>query len=305
MPTIVCDGKTVELVRVSIAEPTICPVCNSTTGRRLVGKKKETGSITECKNASCPAKADARLKTWIKKLDIQGIGDELLYALISDGLAKTPADFYRLDVAQICDLTVGKGRLGEKRAIEIIKNIQNTRTLPINLFMGSLGIPHLGRRRVQLIIEACPGKFDTLDDWLGLDKLRSLADKAGVPNIVTDINKGIMAFSDEIADLRQYVTVIPMETKMKPASTGDKLAGRIFCFTGKIEKCDASGTRYTRDRMQQLVIDNGGSISDDVRSNTTDLVQADINSTSSKSTKAKRLGVNLMAEADFFALVEE
>lgn len=304
--------------RQPIVAPTTCPVCAGPTGRRVVGKKGDSagdeGAVTECKNDSCPAKAQARLKTWITKLDIQGIGDEVLTALITTQNVKTPADLYRLatdpvKVAFFPGLKVGAGKLGQKRAKSICDQILAKRSLPINVFMGSLGIPHLGRRRAELIMQAVPGKFETLGQWLDGKSLLTHAEAANVPNIAKEIAAGIEMFRTEIEDLCQFVTITDKSTSAAaPTSTDDAptsapLAGRTYCFTGKIEKVDEAGNRYTRARMEGLVVKHGGQVADDVRAGVTHLVQADANSISSKTTKAKKLGVQIESEANFFTSV--
>lgn len=290
--------------RILVREPAKCPVCGHATGRRTLVKGE--GAMTECKNAGCQARANARIKTWITKLDILGIGDELLESLIDSGNVKTPADLYRtasepVRMAFFPSTKVGAGKLGMKRAKSIIDQINSKKEMPIYTFMGSLGIPHLGRRRVELICEAVPGEFATIDDWLNTDKLKKFAAKASIPNIVDEIAAGITAFADEIADLRQFITIVNPELKVKDtAPASGVFSGMTFCFTGKIEKTDAAGKRYTRDRMQQLAAENGGSTMDDVKSGCTHLVQADPNSVSSKTQKATKMGITIMSEADFF-----
>lgn len=295
--------------RTTIEEPSKCPVCGYAAGRRIIGAKSvNDGAITECKNPDCPAQAVARLKTWINKLNILGIGDEVLAALMDKLDAKTPVDLYRIatDPAKLSllpGLIVGAGKLGQSRATTIVNNVLATRTLPLNVFIGSLGVPHLGRRRAEIIMKAVPGQFDTIDDWLSSTKLIEYADAASIPNIAKPMVDGIAAFKDEIEDLLQFVTIDNKPTAQPVVATGSSCAGRVFCFTGKIEKCDDSGKRYTRSRMQQLILDNGGHTADDVRAGVTDLVQADPNSVSSKTSKAKKLGINVMSESDFFAMV--
>lgn len=85
--------------------------------------------------------------------------------------------------------------------------------------------------------------------------------------------------------------------------TGGTLADASFCFTGAIEKVDDEGKRYTRNRMSDLVIENGGTVEDSVKAGLSYLVQADPSSTSSKSVKAVKLGVTILSEKDFFKMI--
>jgi DNA ligase (NAD+) len=105
--------------------------------------------------------------------------------------------------------------------------------------------------------------------------------------------------------LEAGITIKGKEKVMsKPIVAGGKFEGKVFVFTGKVEKIDEQGERYTRKRLQELVTQNGGSNSDSIDKTVTTLVQADPTSTSSKTVKANKLGVEIMSEADFFKILK-
>lgn len=310
MPTIMCNGKSVELTRIKITAPAKCPICDGEVGLRLK-TGGEDSRILECKNPLCEAKSTGRLATWIKKLDIKNIGDSILEALQQTYKVSTPSDLYkliRLDNLSVPlpSLMVGKSRLGEARAASITKEIMDKTVLPLHIFLGSLGVPHLGRRRCELIIEATGDKLKSLDKWLDGKTLLACAKEASIPGVASQIAAGLESLAGEIEKLKQYVKVVEFPAPAKVAKpSGGKLAGRAFCFTGTINKCGPDGKRFTRPMMHKIVIDNGGQAVDDVTAGvTTDLVQADVTSQSSKSKKATKFGVNIMSEEAFFELVE-
>ncbi len=288
--------------RKPIVTPTKCPICGEPVTRRVLTGATSEGRIHECTNPTCPAKSTARIACWIKKLDIKGIGDEVLAAMVEKLNVSTPADLYRIPQSAWADLPIGKGRLGDNRAAAITQQLYDKRTLSLTIFMGSLGIPHLGRRRVQLIREMAPGQMDTLADWRS-GKLLTIADRVSMPRTAQAVVAGIEAFSEEIDDLLNFITIADQQPQKKEKTMSKKLDGKVICFTGKIDRVDEDGKRFTRDRMQELVTENGGSCSDGVMSSTTHLVQADPDSKSSKSEKAKKQGVTILAEAEFFKLI--
>lgn len=299
MPTVVCRGKEVELVLETMAAPIQCPSCHTAIRRRILSSGGE-GAIHECPNTTCPAKSQARIKNWIKKIGILGIGDTILQVMIETFDMRSPVDLYRLDLDRLSKLPIGNGKLGEARAKQIIEQLNSTREMPLNVFIGSLSIPLLGRDRADLIMKAMPGQFDTIEDWLSGKLLDdSIKTQAHINNMAEKMQNGIKSLTDVIRDLSKYIIIKKEEA---PQTKYGKLVGKVFCFTGKIEKVDKSGNRYTRAMMQQEVIANGGAIADDIKSGVTDLVQADKNSVSSKSQKAKKLGVNIMSEEEFFQL---
>lgn len=303
MPTIICGGKTVELIRKPIAEPATCPVCGHATGRRVLSGKaaKGEGAVTECKNGTCPARADARLKTWITKLDILGIGDELLPNLISEREVKTPADLYRLAseptrMAFLPATKMGAGKLGLKRAQAIIEQINAKKVMPIYTFIGSLGIPHLGRRRAELIMEAVPGEFETIDDWLNTEKLRKFAAQASIPNIAGEMIAGIEAFRDEIDDLRQFITIVNPELKVEDNTPkAGPCVGMTFVLTGAMSK--------SRKEITAALEAAGGKVCGTITKGVNFLVQADSNSQSSKTVKAVKLGIKVISEDEMWQML--
>jgi NAD-dependent DNA ligase len=137
----------------------------------------------------------------------------------------------------------------------------------------------------------------TVDDLTKLTGFSEEGTKA--PAIVEGIRKA----KSMIDDLAKCVRIVEPKPSPKPAA-GGKLASLSFCFTGAIERMDSAGKRYTRKRMQELVMQNGGRAVEDVASGLTYLVQADANSTSSKTKKATKLGVTILSEADFWKMVE-
>jgi NAD-dependent DNA ligase len=85
----------------------------------------------------------------------------------------------------------------------------------------------------------------------------------------------------------------------------NKLAGKSFCFTGKINSINpATKKNYTREDMQALVIANGGLVEDSVKKGLTYLVQADPSSTSGKTQKAQQFGTSILSEDNFFNMVK-
>ena len=80
------------------------------------------------------------------------------------------------------------------------------------------------------------------------------------------------------------------------AKKSNKLDGQAFVFTGK--------SSLTRAELQALVIENGGTTPSSVSSKVQWLVMADPNSTSSKATKARGMGVKLISEEQFISMIE-
>ena len=275
-----------------IIEPSNCPVCNGKTARKI-NSTGVAGAELRCMNSDCPAQQRGKISRWVSSLDIKGIGtmkksDTVLDALINKGLVKTPADLYRLKVNDISTLNVGNGVFGDKRANKIIEEIEQRKELTIDEFLGSLGIDHLGKRRVEIIRNAANGELDTLEDWIDNDKLIKNANEWGIPNIAATIQDGLESYKSIIYDLLSVgVTIKNIVKKQKVVG---KLTGYTFVLTGAFSRI--------KSEIEADIEACGGEISSSVSKKLNYLVQSDPNSSSSKSKKANELGVKIISEKE-------
>lgn len=284
--------------RKPIEEPSTCPVCGFKTGRS-VNVDGIDGASTMCLNDSCEAKGFARIKKWINKLDVLGIGDTVLMEMFKTGKLQQPADLYNWTIDQLAALRVGNGDFGVSRATQVYDQLHNKKSLSLKKFLGSLSVPYLGERRVELLQAAVPGKMTKIEDWLNVDNI-ALLEANGAPKIASHIINGIIVHKSTIDELLKHVTIVDDEPVQ---ASSDKFAGLTFVFTGAIMKCDGNGKRYTRDALHNMVRGFGGNVSDDVKKGVNYLVQADPNSVSSKSQKAVKFDVKIISENEFFDMV--
>jgi DNA ligase (NAD+) len=287
--------------RIPIAVPTVCPFCGGEVGRRR-NSGGEEGVIIECRNVDCPKKSSGKVRRWIASLDILGIGEAVLEAMFERFAFEDAADLYRLRErsAELANLVINTDKeiiLGEKRANSILNAIDGTRTLTLSQFMGSLGIDHLGKRRVELMIEAAQGALDTLDDWRsGRLRETALAEKAGVPNIAGQIQDAIEATAQVIDKLLSSgVTVLPPIRDI-PVSEGSPI--KTVCISGKLP----SGRK--KSAYEEPLRAAGYSLVDTVTKDLDYLVLADPNSGSSKADKARKLGIEVISEDRLLNMAE-
>lgn len=282
--------------RQPIAMPEVCPVCGSTVARRR-NTGGEAGAIVECKNDDCPARAIGKLKRWVKSLDIQGIGETVLLALVERMGIEDASGLYTLRdrAGELADLIVnpevGKEglKLGQKRARGIVEQIESRRKLSLVEFLGSLGIERLGQRRVELLCQQAAGALDTLEDWRS-GKLRDadFAARVGVPGIGASLQETIDAQAPVIdALLHAGVEVAPF-VRLTPTAQAQQLS---ICITGKLPSGRTKS--YYEAGLAQL----GVTLADSVTQQTAALVVADPEAKSTKSEKARKLGIPLLNEA--------
>lgn len=287
MTIITCNNKKINLIRSEIAEPKKCVICGTKTQRRLSSDGKTLGATIECTNDVCPAKVLGKIKNFVGKVEILGLGDTIIEALVNNGLVKSIPDLYNLTESALSQVVAGN-QVGEARAKEIVKEINKKRSMSIDLLLGSIGINHLGRRRVEIIrkniFSKTGNKFDTIDAWLSGDLIK-YKDEAGVPGVGDSIQLSLNASKDMLEQLVQHVTIV---TEVVQTITGP-LSGKKFCLTGTMSR--------KRSDIANDIKNKGGEVFDDVSDGVT-LVQADVNSVSSKSKKAKKVGSEIISEDD-------
>ncbi len=286
--------------RQPIPAPAVCPFCGGEVGRRLTTGGGE-GVIIECRNAECAKKSTGKINRWINSLNILGIGDVVLHAMVEKLDLADAADLYSLRNRwdQMVDLVTHPERdlrLGERRTDSILQAIDATRQLSLSQFLGSLGLEHLGKRRVELMIKAANGELDRLSDWRS-GKLRdpAIAEKAGAPNIGAAIQDGIDAMSEVIDKmLADGVTV----QDVAPGINTEQLIApaRTICISGKLP----SGKKKAD--YEAPLREAGFALVEDVNKELSYLVLADPASTSSKAQKARKLGIAVISEDELLDL---
>jgi DNA ligase (NAD+) len=272
--------------------PKNCSACNS----ELV----EDGKFLVCLNQDCVAHKEGDLHKWIKKLDVKDIGDKLIENLFENGIVKDPADFYTLKIEDVSSLE----RMGKRSAKKVIEHLNEKKKLELPVFLAALNINDFSESTVTLIAEA---GYDTLDKVIDLIKdpksaIDRLSTIHGIGYITAE--KAVYGLNKKISLIEKLLSVgIVIREKKEVEVDSSKLNGASFCFTGAIQAVDEEGKRYARSRLEEMVIQNGGKI-ESMSKKLDYLVQADPNSQSSKSVKAKKFGVEIISEKQFFEILD-
>lgn len=297
--------------RRAITPPLSCPFCSGEVGRKRTSGGDD-GVIIECRNVECPKKSSGKIRRWIASLDILGIGDGVLEALLERFELEDAAGLYELGSREeeLCELIINAERsirLGRRRARSILRGIDATRSLSIDRFLGSLGLDYLGKRRVELMRRAAGGALDTLDDWRS-GKLRDpeFAALAGVPNVGVAMQDGIDAMASVMDRLLAAGVEVIAPQQDVPESVGadmrHELDGEVLptvCISGKLP----SGRK--KSDYSSLLLDAGYRLVDEVVTGLDLLVLAEPDSTSSKAQRARKLGVRILSEDALISLLHE
>jgi DNA ligase (NAD+) len=259
--------------------PTHCYVC----GEEL----KIDGRYTLCANESCPGKNVELIRNWIKKTGIKNIGDEVLIAVTggNNPIVNKISDLYKLTVDQLKDLQIGNGILGKSNATKIMMEVDKTRSMDIDLFIGSLGIKFLGRSMAKHI------GYTSANDYINAN-VDDLATKDNMgPNKARDMKASINIFKDIIIELQMYVKIKEVVVK---TNVNGKFVGVSCCFTG------VRPTEEERNTMESLGIVEKSSVSKGL----TYLVQKSKDSTSGKTEKALSYGTKIMGYNEFKEMIK-
>ena len=217
-------------------------------------------------------------------LNIDGLGEKNVVALINAGLVKSIADLYRLDEIRVAKLE----RFGEISAHNLITAINNSKTPALAKFITALGIRHVGAQTAVSLAR----EFKTLDNLVNAteDDLLKISDIGEV------VAESILAwFSDEdnlglLAELKE-LGVVPLEEKF----TGLPLVGKSYIVTGTLS---SMGREEAEDKLRAL----GATVTSSVTKNTTALIVGE-KPGKSKTDKAEKLGITTINEDEFLKLI--
>jgi len=264
--------------------PARCPVCNSPAVR------PEGEAVRRCTNPICPAKIKGRLAYFAarKAMDIEGLGDVLIETLATSGRVKDVADLYSLTVEDIAGLE----RKGEKTARKLIDEIERSKTHGLQRLLFGIDIRHVGERTSKILA----------NHFRSIDKLAaaSVEELDDIPEIGLTVAESVHDWFRvaEHINLVERLKAAGVQTEADAASTAmidDRFVGKTFVLTGKLEK-------YTRDEAGALIEERGGRVSGSV-SKKTDFVVAGEDA-GSKLAKAESLGVTVLTESEFEAMVQ-
>ena len=261
--------------------PERCPEC----GGHVVRAKGEADH--RCVNANCPAKLRESVRHFASRgvMNIEGMGDARVNQLVDAKLVSSVADIYDLTEEKLVALE----RMGKKSAQNILREMENSKKLPLERVIYGLGIRMVGDRTAQFLAE----HFGSMDDLMDANAEQLQA----VNEIGPRVSQSILEFFDEpknrtLVERLRKADLKFEGTKKERATT---LAGKTFVLTGTLE-------RHTRDEAKKLIEDAGGKVAGSV-SKKTDYVVAGEDA-GSKLDKAKELGVAVIGEKEMEELVK-
>lgn len=263
--------------------PTHCPACGSEVIRLA------DAVAYRCVNPHCPAQQKRRIEHFASReaMNIEGLGTVLVNQLVERGFVHDVGDLYALTAPQLKTLE----RIGDKSAQNLLTHIaQSKKNDPARLLYG-LGIPLVGEHVAHQLIEYT-GSVETLAKM-------SAEEMSLIPGVGKVIAQSVAAFFSrpENQVLLQKLAQAGVRLSSKPPEKKEKpLAGKTFVLTGALP-------HLSRTEATELIRRAGGRVTDSV-SKKTDYVVVGENP-GSKRDRALTLGIPLLDETEFLALLEK
>ena len=258
--------------------PVNCPACS----REL----QMEGAFLRCIALECDARTARALTYWCRSLEMDGIGEKLIDALLENGLVETIADLYRLTHAQISNLE----RMGDKSAYNVLDELAKTRSLNLARFLHALGMERIGPEVATTISQ----HFESLDNlltWIesGSDDELTVIDGIG-EKVAAIFRDGVMKRLDLINELSEIIDI-----SNEAAAVSGIFDGKSFCITGSLSR--------PRKEIALAIKNAGGKVVGSVSGNLDVLVAGE--KAGSKLAKAETLGVEVWTEDDLYNRIEK
>lgn len=261
-----------------------CPEC----GTALVRNEGEAQHF--CPNdTGCPPQIKGRIEHFIsrKAMNIDGLGSETVDALFREGLVHDIADLYELHFDQLVKLE----RMGDKSANNLLQGVEESKNVPFARVLFALGIRFVG----ETVAKKLAKHFGSLDALMAA----SYEELLEVDEIGEKIANAIRSYFENPVQLalidRLRGVGLQLESEKKEAAS-DVLNGASFVVSGVF-------STFSRDEIKQLIEDNGGKNVSSVSAKTDYLLAGD-KMGPAKLKKAEGLGVKIISEDDFIAMIK-
>ncbi len=262
---------------------TECPEC----GTRLVRREDEAAHY--CPNRTgCPPQIKGRIEHFIsrKAMDINA-AEATIDQLFREGLVMDAADLYSLEY----DSLVRLERFGEKSAQNLLDSIEASKQVPFHRVLYALGIRYVGEIVARKLAEA----------FLNMDKLMAANRESleAVDEIGERISESVTEYFQDPLNMKLIQRLrdhgVQMAAEESPAGKSDLLAGKTIVISGVFIK-------HTREELKELIGQHGGKNSGSVSART-DYILAGENMGPGKYAKAAKLGIPIISEDEFLAII--
>ncbi len=281
IPEVLCahpekrDGTQIEFFM-----PTHCPSCGEP-----VTRDRDDGAAIRCTNSSCPAQLSRSIEHFASKsaMSIDGLGPQIVNALLENGLIKDCADLYLLTEEQVA----GIERMGKKSAQNLINSINNSKSAGLERLVYALGIRNIG----EVAAQALAARYKNLEALMQANR-EELCELQDFGEITADCVVEFFSHEQNI-ELCKKLSELGLNTSSTFVQLDARFEGLTFVLTGTLPS-------MSRDVASNMIKDRGGKVSGSVSSKTSYVLAGE--DAGSKLTKAKNLGINIIDEKEFLKM---
>ena len=277
--------------------PTKC-LCGSDTIKEINVNTKRIDAVRRCldREYKCQFIAKEKLKHFVSKdaFNIEGLGKKVIDQFWELELVKKPSDIFRLNYKKIENLE-GWGKL----SVENLKNaINKSSKILLDKFIYSLGIRHIGQENAKLLgnfFKSITKLIELFDSTKQESLLKNIVELDGIGS--AQLNSLKEFFSNKINNeiVSSLIKHLKIENS-KILNKDGKLSGKTVMFTGGFKK-------ISRSEAKSLVEENGGKVLGNISSKLNILVTGNSKPIKSKIEKAKKLGVKIISEVDWYKVL--
>lgn len=261
--------------------PDCCPVCGAKTER------DNEGAFTRCTGVECPAQLSRNISHFVSRdaMDIEGLGSSIVEQLIENGLIKSPADIYYLSL----DDLKGLWQKGGKAAEKLYAAIEKSKSQDLSRLIYALGIRQVGAKTGKVLAST----FGSLDSLMEAS-VEVLTD---VPDVGAVTAQSISDWfsQPQSRNMIRRLREAGLNFESKRVVSDTRFAGMTFVLTGALSK-------FTREEATEKIELFGGKASGSVSKKTTYVVVGE--NAGSKERKARELGIPILSEDDFLAMIQ-
>ena len=260
--------------------PTHCPSCNE-----IVVRDDNDGAAIRCVNPSCPAQLSRSIEHFASKgaMNIEGLGPQIVNALLENSLIKDYADLYILTVEQVAKIE----RMGKKSAQNLINSIENSKSAGLERLVYALGIRNIGEVAAQALAE----RYKTLENLMLATK-EELCELQDFGEITADCVVDFFSHEKNV-DLCKKLIDLGLNTNSTFVQLDNRFEGLTFVLTGTLPT-------MSRDVASAMIKDRGGKVSGSVSGKTSYVLAGE--DAGSKLVKAKNLGISIIDEEEFLKM---
>lgn len=262
--------------------PEECPVCGTT----LV--KSEEEAAVRCPNVECPAQIFRSIVHFASKgaMNIDGLGPQIVRTLLDNDLIQSVADLYTLSADKLLVLDNFK----EKSVGNLLTAIENSKNNTLDRLVFGLGIRNIGQASAKLLCD----RFGNLDNIMQATA-EEIAEIDGFGEVMAQsVHK---AFHEEhMISLIKRLEKCGVNTRYEKVQVDNRFEGMTFVLTGTLPT-------LKRSEAKELIEKYGGKASGSVSKKTTYVLAGE--EAGSKLTKAESLGIPVISEEEFLAMIKE